>query len=223
VNAAAFYYDNTDLQVSAFLNSLTFTTNAAEATVKGIELELQAVPLENLELGASLGWLDAKYDSFITPYGSCTAANVALDPRCAGRVGLPRLIDASGNTLNNAPELKGSLSARYTVSLGNGGGLSFFAQAAYQDEVFFNPDNSASMTQESYTVFDARIGYDSPSGAFSVAVFGKNLGDEEYFHNIVQFTSTSDTVRDVFNVGHALGYPSPGRQYGLELTYRFGK
>jgi iron complex outermembrane receptor protein len=223
LNAAVFYYDYTDLQVSAFLNSLTFTTNAAEATVQGVEFELQARPLNNLELGASLSWLDAEYDAFITPYGSCTAANVALDPRCTGRVGLPRLIDASGNKLNNAPELKGSVSARYTVPLSSGAGLSFFAQAAYQDEVFFNPDNSASMTQESYTVVDARIAYESASGALSVALFGKNLSDEEYFHNIVQFTSTSDTVRDVFNVGHALGYPAPGRQYGVELTYRFGK
>jgi iron complex outermembrane recepter protein len=222
LNASAFHYDYTDLQVSAFLNSLTFTTNAAAATVKGVELELQALATDNFEIGASLGYVDATYDNFITPYGSCNAANVALDSRCTGRVGLPRLINASGNTLNNAPEFKGALSGRYTATLGNGGELSFFAQLAHTGKVYFNPDNSAALTQDAYTVFDARVGYRNESGSLSVALFGKNLGDEEYFHNIVQFTSTSDTVRDVFNIGHALGYPAPGRQWGVELTYRFG-
>lgn len=56
-----------------------------------------------------------------------------------------------------------------------------------------------------------------------LALFGKNLGDEEYCHNIVQFTSTSDARRDPFNIGNALGYPAPGRQRGVELTYRFGQ
>ena len=60
-------------------------------------------------------------------------------------------------------------------------------------------------------------------GGLEVAAFGKNLGDEDYFHNIVQFTSTSDARRDPFNIGNALGYPAPGRQWGVELLYRFGK
>ena len=222
LNASAFHYDYTDLQVSAFLNSLTFTTNAAAATVQGVELELQARVASGLDLFASLGYLDATYDRFITPYGVCNAANVALDARCAGRVGLPRLIDASGNSLNNAPEFKGSVSARYRIALSGGGSVSLFGQLAHQGDVNFNPDNSAALTQKSYTVFDARVGYESESGDFSAALFGKNLGDEEYFHNIVQFTSVSDTTRDLFNVGHALGYPAPGRQWGVELTYRFG-
>jgi len=223
LNGSLFFYDYTDLQVSAFLNSLTFTTNAAEATVQGVEIELLARPIPNLDLSAALGYLDATYDRFITPYGTCTAANAALDPRCVGTTtSRPRLIDASGNNLNNAPEFKGSLSARYSIPLAHGGSVSLFGQLAHQGEVFFNPDNSAAASQSSYTLLDARIGYESASGAVTLALFGKNLGGEEYFHNIVQFTSTSDTVLDVFNVGHALGYPAPGRQWGVEFRYRFG-
>ena len=60
-------------------------------------------------------------------------------------------------------------------------------------------------------------------GNFEVNAFGKNLGDTQYFHTIVQYTSTSDGRNDPFNVGNALGYPAPGRQWGVELTYRFGK
>ena len=225
-NASAFYYDYTDLQVSVFASvgsiTTTFITNAAEATVKGVELDFVAKPTESLDIAASLAFLDATYDRFVTPYGSCTAANVALDARCTGRVGLPRLIDAAGNRLNNAPEFKGSVSATYRFDLASGGAISLQGAAHHQGRVFFVPANTTVMSQASYTLVDARIGYESGSGGLAVGAFVKNLTDEDYFHNIVQFTSTSDARKDVFAIGNALGYPSPGRQWGVEVTYRFG-
>lgn len=225
-NASAFYYDYTDLQVSVFASvgsiTTTFTTNAAEATVKGVELDLVAKATESLDIAASLSFLDATYDRFVTPYGSCTAANVALDARCTGRVGLPRLIDAAGNRLTNAPEFKGSVSATYRFDLAGGGAISLQGAAHHQGRVFFVPANTTVMSQASYTLVDARIGYESGSGGLAVGAFVKNLTDEDYFHNIVQFTSTSDARKDVFAIGNALGYPSPGRQWGVEVTYRFG-
>ena len=225
-NASAFYYDYTDLQVSVFASvgsiTTTFTTNAAEATVQGLELDLVAKVTESLDIAASLAVLDATYDRFVTPYGSCTAVNVALDARCAGRVGLPRLIDAAGNRLNNAPEFKGSVSATYRIDLSGGGSISLQGAAHHQGRVYFLPANTTVMSQSSYTLVDARIGYENESGDLAVGAFVKNLADEDYFHNIVQFTSTSDARKDVFAIGNALGYPAAGRQWGVEVTYRFG-
>jgi iron complex outermembrane receptor protein len=225
-NASAFYYDYTDLQVSVFASvgsiTTTFTTNAAEATVQGLELDLVAKVTDSLDIAASLAILDATYDRFVTPYGSCTAANVALDARCTGRVGLPRLIDAAGNRLTNAPEFKGSISATYRFDLSGGGSISLLGAAHHQGRVYFVPANTTVMSQSSYTLVDARIGYENESGDLAIGAFVKNLADEDYFHNIVQFTSTSDARKDVFAIGNALGYPAAGRQWGVEVTYRFG-
>ncbi len=232
VNATAFYYDYSDLQVTAFLNSLTVTTNAADATVQGLELEVEAQPVERLNLSASVTWLDAEYDEFDAVYGTCRLNNYLLDPvNCTTvPVSTPmnptgaytRQIDASGNTLNNAPEWKANASARYGIPLGTGE-LSLFAQIAYQDRVFFNnPANDPNASQDAVTVLDARIGYVTGSGAIEVGAYGKNLTDEDYFHNIVQFTSTSDARNDIFSIGNALGYGAPGRTWGVEFTYRFG-
>jgi iron complex outermembrane recepter protein len=185
-------------------------------------LDLVAKVTESLDIAASLAVLDATYDRFVTPYGSCTAANVALDARCAGRVGLPRLIDAAGNRLNNAPEFKGSVSATYRFDLSGGGSISLQGAAHHQGRVYFVPANTTVMSQSSYTLVDARIGYENESGDLAVGAFVKNLADEDYFHNIVQFTSTSDARKDVFAIGNALGYPAAGRQWGVEVTYRFG-
>jgi iron complex outermembrane receptor protein len=238
LNGTLFYYDYTDLQVSVFASvgaiTTTITTNAAAATVKGAELELLARPVRNFDISASISLLDATYDRFTTPYGTCTLANRASDPFGYCQTATipappplpanpPRLINASGNTLNNAPEVKGTLSASYGIDLANGGRVTLFGQVAHQGRVFFLPANTSVMSQDAYTLVDARIGYATANGALELSVFGKNLGDEDYFHNIVQFTSTSDGRNDPFTIGNALGYPAPGRQWGVELLYRFGQ
>lgn len=224
LNAAAFYYDYDDLQVTTFLNSLTYVTNAAQATIKGIELELQARPVDEFDVGASLSWLDATYDEFMAVYGTCRPTNAALDPaHCPNpAITTPRLVDVSGNRLNNAPEWKGNAYARYTFQLPSGS-LALIGEVAYQGDLYINtPTNSDFMKQTAITLLDARIAWTSASGAAEIGVYGKNLLDEEYFHNFVQFTSTSDARRDVFGIGNVLGYAAVGRNWGLDFTWRFG-
>jgi iron complex outermembrane receptor protein len=228
-NVAVFHYDYSDLQVSSFLNSLTFVTNAAQAKVDGVDLDLSARPVQPLELGTSLSFLRAKYDTFLTPYGTC-AALVESDPSCAGiAVGHPRIINAAGNYLNNAPRFKGVVHAQYQFSLGEAGTVTAFGQASYTDEVFFNAANDPDARQGGYALYDAQLAYD-PTRNWQVAAYGKNLANKEYVYNIVQFTSTSNppslpgpggVITDRFSVGNSLGYPAPGRTWGLEATYRF--
>ncbi len=224
VNATAFHYDYTDLQVTAFLNGLTVTTNAANATVQGLELDVDARPIEGLSVGASIAWLDATYDEFLAVYGTCRPTNAALDPvNCPNpAVTAPRRIDAAGNTLNNAPEFKGNVYASYTYPVGSGN-LAVSTQFGYQGKVYFNnPANDPIASQSSVTLLDARAAWSNGAGNLELAVYGKNLTDEEYLHNIVQFTSTSDARLDVFGIGNALGYAAPGRTWGVEFTYRVG-
>ncbi|MDX2221794.1 MAG: TonB-dependent receptor [Rhodospirillaceae bacterium] len=232
-NAAAFYYDYQDLQVTTFLNSLTLVANAAQATVKGIDAEFVGNPVEPFTFGASASLLDATYDSFRAPYGVCSPL-VITNPDCVGATpGTPRFIDAKGNRLNNAPKFKGTAFAEYVADMGNLGELSFFAQLSRTGTIYFNAANAPEATQDGYTLLDGRVAWKPSNGAFEVALYGKNLGDKDYYHNIVQFTSSSLTppatalpgagvrVTDPFSVGHALGYPAPGRQWGVEATYRF--
>jgi iron complex outermembrane recepter protein len=218
LNVAVFHYDYEDLQVSTFLNNLTFITNAAEATVNGIEVELQALPVPDLELGLAVSYLDAEYDEFLTAFGSTPCTPVPPATTCA-RPLIP--FDASGNRMVNAPEWKLNATAQYSFSLGDRGRLVVGGQLSYQDDVYFTQINEAEVGQDAITLLDARISWFDPTDRLELAAWGRNLSDEEYFHNGVRFTSTSDPAKDVFQIGNALGYPAPGRSWGVRATYRF--
>jgi outer membrane receptor protein involved in Fe transport len=44
--------------------STFIVTNAQSSTAKGIEMDLQARPTPGVEIGASIGWVDARYDRY---------------------------------------------------------------------------------------------------------------------------------------------------------------
>ena len=82
--------------------------------------------------------------------------------------------------------------------------------------------NDPLIGQDDITLIDARVAWTSADDKYEVAVFGKNLSDEEYFQNTVRFTSLSEgNAADRFNIGAGLGYPAPMRSWGLEGTIRF--
>src|SRR6188508_2220515 len=82
--------------------------NAAKAETKGFELELTALPIDNLTLSASIAYLDAEFKDFVTPQGA----------------------DLSGNKLQDSPEWQTVESISYTLPLA-AGGLNFYLQHSY--------------------------------------------------------------------------------------------
>ena len=225
VNGAIFYYDYTDLQVSTFQNGLTVTTNAADATVWGVELELSARPVPEFVLNASLGYLNAEFDRFISANGICPpdATPEELAGECRGAAaGETRVADLSGNTLQNAPEWKLNVNGTYSFNLSEGAQINLFGQVSYQSELFHTQFNDPLIGQSDITLIDARVAYVAADGRYEIALYGKNLSDEEYFQNTVRFTSLSQgNPADRFNIGAGLGYPAPGQSWGVEAIYRF--
>ncbi|HBO13974.1 MAG TPA: hypothetical protein DD491_14390 [Halieaceae bacterium] len=208
VNASAFYYDYQDLQVSTFINNLTLTTNAAEATIYGMEGEVVARPLPALEVGLAFSLLDAEYDEFSDRLGN--------NPD-----GTPRVLDLSGNRMPNAPEMKSTLHASYMHSFGDGSSLILSGRYMYQSRVYFSQFNENDVAQASIGLFDASLSWASADGLWEVTLAGRNLTDEDYFHTGVRFTSTSDADRDPLGIGSALGYPAAGRSWGLNIQRSF--
>ena len=169
LNSAVFYYDYSDLQLSSIQNFILFTDNAAEASVKGLEMELVYQPTDNLLIDGGFGWLDATFDEYIS-------VDVVDVPAFGGPP--PPAQSFAGNTLANAPEYSISLGIQYTFGLGENGSLTSRVQTRWQDDWFLRPYNLPADMQDSYAITDIRLTWQSMSGKWSVAGFLNNVSDE---------------------------------------------
>ena len=167
LNAAAFYYDYEDLQVTTQVGLALQTTNASEASGHGFELDLTWLPTPNLLLSGSVAYLEAEYDDFLQG---------ELDPFTF----MPITTDRSGNTLSRAPELQYNLSAEYSLPLAELGAVTLSTEYVHQSKVYFHPANDDFRSQDGYGLLQARLAFDHPSERWRVSVFGENLLDEEY-------------------------------------------
>lgn len=197
-NVTGFYTDYTDLQVQSF-NGTDFTiTNAAEASIEGVELDLSARPLDGLLVGVGLGWMDGKFDSF---------PGAAIDPV----TGLP--VDFAGNQLPAAPDFSGYATVEYLRPVGERVSLRLRGEYEYRDGRFTDNQNSETFKQQSYSVVNALIGLESATGRWRISAWGKNLTSEEYL--ITGFPlrfpgAVSDFI--------ALNVP---RTWGVEVGFRY--
>ncbi len=160
LNLAAFHTDYTDLQVQTTLRpGVIDISNAAAATIRGVELEGAWQPARALQIGGHLAWLDARYDEY-------QAVGVGV----AG--------DVSGHRLSNAPEWSGRLWLEWKARAGRAGTVSLRADSRWQSTVFYTPFNDAVQRQSAYGLLDlsAELG----PGRWTVGLYARNLTDEDF-------------------------------------------
>lgn len=158
-----------------------FTVNADRVTSLGLEGELRWQPVDGLTVQASAGYVHAEFDSY-------------QDPVAPG-------VWYNGNAVPFVPEFTGALGLRYDFPNG------FYAQTALRavGETFFNEANQAAFRQGTWWRWDAEIGYARED--FSVALYGLNLLDEEYYTFInPQIAAGSPGDPQLFGVRVRVGF-----------------
>ena len=159
-NADIFYMDYADLQV-AQLNAeclCGLTENAAKAKIKGIEAELDLMPVYNLRLSLSGSYIDAKYKDFMEESG----------------------LDSSGNRLQRTPSAQLSAGINYRLGM-----VTFDVRYSWQSDMYWATDNIAK--EPSYGLLDGRVAIGPENKKWAVAVWAKNLTDELYRTNVIPF------------------------------------
>ncbi len=177
------------------------TINAAEATTMGFEIEAMARPIDGLQFDGSVGYTDATYDAY--------EGLSDLD-------GQP--IDRSGESFEAVPKLQTFLAVQYSFpvegleGLWLEGWLTPRVEWAYQSAVQWLGPEIPQATQRGWNALNARLSYDFLDDRAQVALWAKNLLNEEYFSLVTPIVST---------FGVATRYYDPPRTFGGELSYRF--
>lgn len=202
LNLSAFYYDYTDLQVLSVNRQAGSAVptlgldNAADATIKGIELEATAAPIRWLDLGLNFGILDAKYKNYLSG---------AIDPV----TGNPR--DFSGNRMPGAPKFTLSAFAQVTVPVGRFE-TRWRAEYSYTGKKFYNnAQDDLISSGEGYGLLNLRFAFADPDQGWELAAWGRNVTGKAY---IVDATDTS-------GFGFVPRYFGERATYGAEFIFKF--
>ena len=159
-NLSAFYIDMEDKQVMEWCpGMMRKITNAAEAYSMGVELELQARPMQGLDLFAGFGYTEAEFDDWTaTEMDMMTQQLVTYD--------------YEGKDLPNAPEYTYNLGVQYRHEIG------FFGRVDLLGTGKFYGDSKNLAEQDSYELVNLRLGYEREH--FDIVCWCKNLFDERY-------------------------------------------
>ncbi|RKQ72196.1 iron complex outermembrane receptor protein [Litorimonas taeanensis] len=166
LNVAAFFMKYKDLQVTQTNADClcNITDNAADADIKGIELEGEFVVAEGLTLSGGLTYLDTEYIDFVDSLGR----------------------DSSGNFLQRTPEYQFNVSANYETDLGEWrNGFKANVSYSHQGKLFWAPENVN--YEDAYGTLNGRVSITPNEGDLTVSLWGRNLTDKLYRTNVIAF------------------------------------
>jgi len=198
-NAAYFYNDYSDVQVTSFGADpvsgvfVSLFTNAASAVTQGAELELLARPTDRLTFNGSVGFLDARYRDFDILVGGVVT-------------------DVSDRRLVNAPRWNASLGATYEQPLGDRFLGKLHVDASYRGENAVEITDSDALRQPRTFLLNGLVSVRTSNGRWELQGGVRNALNEQVR---VQGFNLSEFP------GVQVGFFAAPRTYDFRLIYRY--
>ncbi len=201
-NASAFYYvyDNRQAVVLDMTTDIPrFVVDTSDLEAWGVDFDARWQATKGLGLDFNAEYIDATYKEYVNPQG------VDLDGQPTG-----------------TPHWSLAAGLDYLWDLGESGDLRFVVRHAYRGKTRCNAESqstgacgvSATLDLgEAQNTTDARIAWNSAQGRWSWAIYGNNLGDNQYINSLGTYGKTV-----LGTVGARVTEP---RTYGMEVGFKF--
>ena len=204
---AVYTTDYQDLQVSAFDGTGFVVSNAAAATINGVEVEFQWSPFDDFLIGGAAAYLNFEYDEY--------SAGCTIGQDLANRMANPGTAckqDLAGREGAYTPEYTGSLYVTYEYPVTDSMNMVFGTDVNYVDEYFSASDLEPNNLSPATTKIDLRVGLADIDGQWEVTLFGRNITDE----------ATLSFGADVPLIpGSHFTYYGQGAEWGLRVSSKF--
>jgi iron complex outermembrane recepter protein len=196
LNAAMFYYDYSDLQVSgievipqldengepipdpdnpdAFLIESVNTSNSNidSSEMYGAEVEWVALLSESFQFDGALGLLRTEIDEGVVDNGAVFGASPTI---------------VSGNEMRKAPGMSLNLGLQYDADVpAIAGSITARLDFHYEEEQYHDVINRPQDLTDSFTKTDISVTYRTENARYFVQLFGRNLEDEDVRTTIFQ-------------------------------------
>lgn len=200
MNIAAYLYKFKDIQVTRITDGGNVVANAAAATMKGIDFDLDVMVSDRLNVYGAVGYLHGRYDDYKT-----AVFYIPMGPPRGGSAAV-RDQDASGNHTIYSPQISASGGATYKIPT-EVGEFSVDGFVQFVDDQYVGPSNLFKLP--SYTTANAGIGWTSSDERFGARLWARNIFDNYYFIQVLESTSGPFQA------------PAAPRTYGLTLNAKF--
>jgi iron complex outermembrane receptor protein len=195
LNAAFFYYNYQNIQVSRFVNGSPEVYNGGKARLYGLDLDATVRVTQGLTISAGL---ELEHDRF-TDF-----PNADFFLSCAHPYPTVCSLSANGKQLPQTPAASGTINVDYRVSISNSE-LHFNVNEAANSGYYYQPNNE--IKQSAYGLLNGSIGW--TYGHYSVTLWGKNLTD------VIYATAVNPAPTAI-----SAAYAAP-RTYGVTLGAKF--
>lgn len=209
-NAAAFYMDYTDIQVTVAtsdpmdpVNVRIKQSNAGAAQISGVEFESVWLPTNNLLLQFNATYTDARYSSYVYQFTAANFSSLKFDRA------------NYGETFPQVPTWTAYLAAQYSF-------FTDFGVVTPRLDVVHENDRSGHFDFLSYlsgqwnipehTTLNARLIWDLPDDRTRITAWINNIENHRYLNG-------GNPIPEI--TGGGTYSVSPPRMYGVDLEYRF--
>jgi iron complex outermembrane receptor protein len=215
-NADVFYVDWKDIaaQVQLPFSTLAVVGNNGDAQVKGIEGQIAFNPTRNIQLSASGALMDPKYkngvvDGEVSYICGEIAGSTVTSSNCTSSVG--------GNQIARTSKQQFALGAGWTVP-DIVDGLDGYIRADYSWQSGKYSTSLNTQNQGSISLLNMRAGL--KFGNYELAVWAKNLLQDEYISRATVVSSTADGG-PTSGVSYTRIYPGERRTLGADFSVKF--
>ncbi len=238
LSAVLFFSDYTDMQVTTIKNfgpirnpmpgesaesiagipvqTQLVTENASEASINGLEVEMDWAPFEQGRFTGFITWLDAEIDGWVTKDDRFCSQRFGAEEDCP-------VINLRGKKLPRSPEWSLTAAYEHTVDLPNGGALVPWVSVHWEDEYYLRAFNVGDVVdaatgelterysdkEDAFVNVDASLRYKSADEKWYAELYGRNLTDERVKN---RFSESEGIIKGSYN---------PPRLYGVRFGYEF--
>lgn len=224
-DAAAFYYDYKDLNVSLSVPNpfcapgqpcsiTTLFANAPKAKIYGVDGQVTFNPIENLNVRVGAAWLHARYGDFPNANGTGVNATNTLNVS-------PQTQDWSDQQMARAPNFTANVGIDYTIEDVVGGRLDLAGNYNYTDSYVVNNAslygplfppraNMQRFRQGAYSLVSIQATWTDPTDHYWITAFCNNLFDKTY-----RMISSGGTTSGDYSV------PGEPQVFGVKVGYKF--
>jgi len=205
LSADVFSYDVKDLQlteVGGGGNSNTLKS-AKKATGRGLEVNLDLLPIDNLMVHLSGSINDTKIKDPNLTVAGCGGGCTMLNAPAPGGG-----FYVNGNPLPNAPKYVGNFNVRYGIPRDDGSEFYIYTDWTYRSSVQFPLYKSVEFTGKPLTEGGLRGGYLWNNGKYELAAYVRNITNKIVVTGEIDFNNLTGFINDP-------------RTYGLQFKALF--